>query len=448
MLTNEFIELCKSYSKTHDDVIYECVEDDKKLCRYTIEFFRYIVEFRYAKKESTFIKKSSLYCVIKLNKNSQVYYHLPDIIPYLSQKNFDPCYFGLIENKKRLEKCFSSLKNILESVLLQIEPYITGEIHLRSRLFEFYKKYFALKEGDIDFSKIDIPDEYDSKFFAYLQKNRDGLIFSRFFNFTPYALLLKNKPEKALKKYEKLRLKDQLFKYEECLIDYIKKPESVALNPKIDINAELNFMAFSSHVKTFFIVTAIASVPFCGFFAIFNYILSCISIVHLSAPWYIGLLCAMLCGVFGAIAFFQYVPNRFYNKKEMKEYADLFISKPLKICCRIAFITSVIVAIVFTVLIARENVLFNNNSIKFDSKEYAYSQIDSVYYIKARYNEFDERIERGSYVILFKDKTSLDLDGFTTEEYSKEKVVPLLKEKGFDVKYADSERELPWYLFE
>ena len=51
-------------------------------------------------------------------------------------------------------------------------------------------------------------------------------------------------------------------------------------------------------------------------------------------------------------------------------------------------------------------------------------------------------------MILFKDKTSLDLDGFTTEEYSKEKVVPFLKEKGYNVKYADSEKELPWYTFE
>ena len=378
MLTNEFINLCKAYSKTRDDVIYESVEEDNKLCRYTIEFYRYIVEFRYVKKESTFLKKSSLYCVIKLNKNSQVYYHLPDIIPYLSQKNFQPCYFGLIESKERLAKCFSSLTNILDGVLSQIEPYVDGEIHLRSRLFEMYKKYFTLKDGDIDFSKVDSPDEYDSKFFAYMQKNRDGLIFSRFYNFAPYALLLKNKPEKALKKYEKLRIKGQLFKYEEWLIDYIKKPESEVLKAQTETDAELKFMAFSPLGKTFLIVTAIASVLFCGFFAIFNLVLSYVAVVHLSAPWYIGVLCAMLCGVFGAIAFFQYVPNKFYNKKEMKEYADLFISKPLKMFCRITFIVSVVVAVVFAVLIARKNVLFYEENIKFGSKEYTYSQVDSV----------------------------------------------------------------------
>ena len=448
MLTNDFIDFCKAYSKTHEDVIYESIEDDKKLCKYIIEFYRYIVEFRYVKKENTFIKKSSLYCVIKLNKNSQVYYHLPDIIPYLSQKSFEPCYFGLIESKERLQVCFDSLKNILDDVLSQIEPYITGEIHLRSRLFETYNLIFELKEKDIDFSKIDDFDEYDSQFFAYLQKNRDGILFSRFSNFAPYALLMKNKPEKALQKYEKLRIKNKLLKYEKCLIDYVNQSEYQAFTPKTDTDAELKFTAFSSLVKTFFIVTAIASVLFCGFFAIFNFILSCISVVHLSAPWYIGVLCAMLCGVFGAIAFFQYVPNRYYNKKQMKEYATLFISKPLKVLCRITFILSVIVSVVFAVLIARGNVLFYENSIKFNSKEYTYSQIDSVYYIDARYNDFDERIERGSYVILFKDKSSLDLDGFTTVKYSKEKVVPLLKEKGYDVKYADSERNLPWYSYE
>jgi len=448
MLTDKFISLCNESSKKREDVIYECIENDKKVCRYIIEFYRYIVEFRYVKKESVFFKVSSLYCIIKLKKNSQVYYHLPDIIPYLPQKNLEPCYFGLIESEEKLESCFNSLVKVLESVLSQIDPFLSCEVDLRSHLIEAYKKLYGLKEGDIDFSKIDNPGEYDHKFFASLQNTRDGAIFSRYYNFAPYALLQKNKSQKALVKYEKLRLKDKLYKYEKCLIEYIQNPEndtSEVFNPQTDMGAEQKFVAFSSLVKAFLLVTAIASVAFCGFFAILNFILSRISVVHLSAPWYIGFLCAALCGVFGSIVFFPYLPNKYYTKKQMKEYSALFISKGLKTTCFLAFGASVIAAIVFTVLIARENVLFNEESINFNSNEYSYSQIYNVYYIKARYNEYDERIERGSYVILFDDKTSLDLDGYATVKYAKNNVLPLLKKKGFDVKYADSERQLPWY---
>lgn len=59
-----------------------------------------------------------------------------------------------------------------------------------------------------------------------------------------------------------------------------------------------------------------------------------------------------------------------------------------------------------------------------------------------------DRIERGSYVILFDDKTSLDLDGYTSVEFAEKKVLPILKGKGIGVKNADSERDLPWYTEE
>ena len=54
MLTNEFLSLCKEFAKTHGDVLSEEIEDSKKLCRYRIEFYRYILEFRYVKKSLIF----------------------------------------------------------------------------------------------------------------------------------------------------------------------------------------------------------------------------------------------------------------------------------------------------------------------------------------------------------------------------------------------------------
>lgn len=51
-------------------------------------------------------------------------------------------------------------------------------------------------------------------------------------------------------------------------------------------------------------------------------------------------------------------------------------------------------------------------------------------------------------MILFDDKTSLDLDGYTSIKLTEKEVLPLLRGIGFEIKYADSERELPWYTEE
>ena len=49
MLTNEFISICKDFAGIND-VLSEEIDDSKKICKYKIEFYRYILEFRYVKK--------------------------------------------------------------------------------------------------------------------------------------------------------------------------------------------------------------------------------------------------------------------------------------------------------------------------------------------------------------------------------------------------------------
>ena len=96
-------------------------------------------------------------------------------------------------------------------------------------------------------------------------------------------------------------------------------------------------------------------------------------------------------------------------------------------------------------MILISNVRFYDDKICFKNKNYYYDDIYSVYYIESRYNVYDERIERASYVILFDDKTSLDLDGFTSIQFTEQEVLPLLSKKGINIKSAVSEKELPWY---
>ena len=68
---------------------------------------------------------------------------------------------------------------------------------------------------------------------------------------------------------------------------------------------------------------------------------------------------------------------------------------------------------------------------------------------RVRHSSFGEgtvmQILDDAYVILFDDKTSLDLDGFTSIQFTEQEVLPLLSKKGINIKSAMSEKELPWY---
>jgi len=202
-----------------------------------------------------------------------------------------------------------------------------------------------------------------------------------------------------------------------------------------------------SGLLEFAIVFAISSVFFCGIFAIYNLIISINALVILSAPWYLGFLCAGLCSVFGAIALVANKPiaNKHLTKKERKEFLNIVVSKGVKKFSCVIFSLSIVASIFFAIMILISNVRFYDDKICFENKNYYYDDIYGVYYIESRYNVYDERIERASYVVLFDDKTSLDLDGFTSIQFTEQEVLPLLSKKGINIKSAMSEKELPWY---
>ena len=111
----------------------------------------------------------------------------------------------------------------------------------------------------------------------------------------------------------------------------------------------------------------------------------------------------------------------------------------------IIFALFIAASVFFAVMIMTSNARFYDNCIKFNNTSYTYDQIDSVYYIEAVHNTSGNKIERASYVILFKDKTSLDLDGYTSIEFTEKEVLPLLRDKGFKINSAESDYDLPWY---
>ena len=72
-----------------------------------------------------------------------------------------------------------------------------------------------------------------------------------------------------------------------------------------------------------------------------------------------------------------------------------------------------------------------------------YDDIENIYYIQSRYNEFGDRIQRASYVLDLNNGKLLDLDGYTTAKETEKELLPYLKSKGFKIIKLDSDKDLP-----
>lgn len=77
----------------------------------------------------------------------------------------------------------------------------------------------------------------------------------------------------------------------------------------------------------------------------------------------------------------------------------------------------------------------------FQSTRFEYTDVKTVYHISARYNEFGERLEFGSYVLELDDGRLIDLYAICSEEFQKENLVPLFWNAA--IIELDSDRDLP-----
>ena len=99
----------------------------------------------------------------------------------------------------------------------------------QQKLYKDYINIYKLKDGDLDFNLINCQNDYAHKYFKYLQKNRDAMIYARLTNFNAYNLLVwQYKTEKAIEKYDKLNSKGELWEYEKHLLDFVKNNENYA----------------------------------------------------------------------------------------------------------------------------------------------------------------------------------------------------------------------------
>lgn len=413
----------------------------KREAIFTMEFENTKLEIIYTKKNKMFIPPSMIYTRFYFDKNSTTYFHLPELLGYLEEYDFRACYFPYIENIYRLNACLLSLFDLIDEYLEMFQSLDFIQINqLIRKQSQFLTKEFNEDENE---ESLDFERRFYERFY-YL---------NRFSVFEGYYSFLRDDYSLAIKQYKKLAKKDTLMEYEKQLIETMENnhiydaisKECFALD---DIQPYLE--TSKKNGKNLLMCMLVVFIPsvfiLIGIMFGMRFLFSNGCLIYCGAQWWWGIMCAFLPAIFGGVAFRREIMKflKIENIIQALDFDDILNSEFTNQFAMGSFLLSCLVSIFFVFVLTSENVSFYDDYLKMPNgfihrDIYQYSEIEKIYHIDARYNDFGYRIERESYILLFDNQEYLDLDGYASINVCEEEILPLLN---IDVEQINSEKEL------
>ena len=457
----QFFDLCESYAKQKDALdIENFVNKHVMTCEIVTRLISF--EFIYYKKSVFPAKKRSLTCRVYLKKNSFIYFLLPDLIPHFSDNDFRSTFFENVTEEK-FKACMSQLFEILDEYLPKFEEAYEDyqDIKAYDDLFRDYKKFYKLKENEIDFSKLEDADSEDCLKFINMQAGREYFMIYKYTQSPEYGHFILGNTDEAIAAYEKIGKKGELYEYDKKLLAFLKTPAAKGYQPlpracmSVGEGSGYGVVSSQREAKDMLRNTAICYVPlailFCATMAIIQYTLTAGSLVDIGPVWLFGLVCALLSAIFIGIAHRRLI-TKLLDKEKAQQHLmmDEMINSPkmnvfINIACTVFFALSLIGVLGFSSTcpaVYEDRVEYSY--IPFVYEDYYYKDVDEVYYINARYNDYDERIDIPSYVFIMKDGSSFDFYATSIEVDDVEKtILPILEEYNLKPIVVDSDRDLP-----
>lgn len=450
LIQQEFIRLCKEYA-TRIDALGTSQEQQKKDIVFSVILHSMKIQLIYRSKSTAGTPPSILYCRIYPDKNCPIGLHPPQLLSLLDIRDFRACYFPYLETTHRMKVCFQSLTDFIDILLPELK-HITSNGDERRLL----SQHIMQTVDDADAQAILKPGSPEQQRFLMVQKIQNDGYIARFTQWAPWNEYIMGRPQKALSKYLKQK---SLLPYEQDLCTFLQTEKGISFVPMSSECCAAKDMAettsgkedggtlFKGMLLLYFLFATIA----CFLFGIYQLIGELSTIGWFGAPWYCGFLLAGLPALFGGIAFRRkLIP--FINRKNTNMQLDfddiINNSAAINRFAKVIFIIATVVTLASGVLMATDSIAFYNDRVVYSStpfsvEEIPYSSIDAIYHIDARFNDYDERVERSSYVITFDNGSFLDLDGYATPEQTENKILPTLKNMGISVFFIDSNQDLP-----
>ncbi len=451
-LEKVFLARCEEYAKKLN-ALGTKTTSEKKTTFFWVNLPAIKLQFIYGKKRGTFDLPSTIFARVYLNKNTNHFYHIPELLAFLGVDDYRACYFPYIESEERMNCCFDALTEVLDSHIRDFEKIVTTFRHeeMRRYQFESIKGMYSLQEDDYN-----NPDTY----IMMLEMGETMTFLQRMTTLDAYYNLCCGKREDAIKKYEKMSSKNLLFDYEKRLLEFIKKPGNADFKPITDecfSYRDAKPYIMNDNVFSFKSLLFALGVTIPVFFVVsfvIEKIMSAGAVASYGAPWWVVLLFAVASSVMVAIGFADNI-NKLVSDKKLKIRADfnkILESKLAKDIGEVLFRSFSAICFVFIVWLSLMTTSIYDTYIKtpsdddmFKMTRIEYEDIDTVYYMKARYNFDGDRIERPSYVLIFKDGTMFDFDMINTAEQTEKDVLPLLEKYDLEIIKVDNHKEIPGY---
>lgn len=400
------------------------------------------VEFVFQKKESLVCPIATLFARIYLGKNEQVFYHIVELLEYLSDDDLQAHYYPYMESAERVEHCFGRLEDSLLRHLPKIHE-IAKDTALCTEIKE--KK---MSEMPRLFTGMRV----EASMEGAACREYETVMLLRYTGEGPYRDIVCGDVARALKHYEKMEAKGQITNYEKRILKELKNGEIPVLITEECNTVKVFSKNYSDRAQgkailfAAFKMEAVLGIFFSLMIGGIYAYCSRDCLYYAGMQWYDGFLLAGLPAIFGAIAFrrgIRWKPDaleELVNPRWVEKFAHWAFGITLVLMLFFTFSVSMMHSRFY-----EEKLIFNDGEklfpITFETCQY--EDIQAVYYAKGVRNAFGEFIARPSYLILFEDGTLWDSDGCMEIEEAKTYVLEII-EGYYDEIFTVEEKNVLW----
>ena len=419
------------------------VSESKKAMIFLLELRLSCVEIVLTKKNSVTCPIGTLFARVYPRKNRPLFLHLYEL---MDEDDFRCCYFPFNHSTEQLRLSFSVLADLLRELLPRADAMAMDDA--------LYEPCFAAKCAAIAaYAKEDVAPlreyltEEEIQTWLFAQWGEYYEMFAQLMPFTrsdAYTAFVAGDMDKALKKYRPQAEKGKLEPYFVRLYSFLHTAEAYTFQPIPPECAELMQAATygnSNDEGKLLLVTA----AFCYLAVLVaEWLIAGVTYLILGQgasfyplDWLMVFLLPLGSAAFGCVALRRkFIPLVFRDKAEKVANIDRMVNrKGWDVVATTLTVLMTAAVLFFGFLFVAANPRFYTDRMVWDDAAkfpllnpvtYAYEDIEQVYYIEGRINDFDELVERGSYVLVFADGTAIDMDASISVKETEEHVLPLL----------------------
>ncbi len=420
------------------------VSESKKAVIFFLELRLSCVEIVLTKKNSLMCPVGTLFARVYPQKNRPLSLHLYEL---MDEEDFRCSYFPYNHSPEQVRLSFAVLADLLREVLPRAEEMAVDNGLYEQRMAEKCALLADYAKEDIAPLREHLTEE-EIQIYVFAEWGEFYETFAQLLSFTQsdaYAAFVAGDIDKALKKYRPQAEKGKLEPYFQRLYAFLQTERARTFAPLPEACGAVYLQGREQQygLKEGARLLAVLGILYVVFLPLFYLIAGGIYAAFCRGAAYApfdGVFVAilpLLPALFGALSLRRRLFPLLFRKDAERWMAqdELENSSATNTVCHVLFGLTTVACLFFTVLFTLAVPRFYADRMVWDdaakfpflnSTTYAYEDIEQVYYIEGRINDFDELVERGSYVLVFEDGTAVDLDGSLSAEQTEEHVLPLL----------------------